>query len=88
MRPFPRGVTGYEFIYSFLLVQGHPKKEAEAMSWQAIERVDLVEAAHRKVAGYSKGMRQRIKLAQALAHDGEIGRHAAHGIRRPRRGVL
>lgn len=66
---FPRGMTGYEFIYSFLLVQGHPKKEAEAMSWQAIERVDLVEAAHRKVAGYSKGMRQRIRLAQSIAHN-------------------
>ncbi|HQR35372.1 MAG TPA: ABC transporter ATP-binding protein [Blastocatellia bacterium] len=66
---FPRGMSGYEFIYSFLLVQGHPKKEAEAMTWRAIERVDLVEAAHRKVAGYSKGMRQRIRLAQSIAHD-------------------
>lgn len=66
---FPRGMSGYEFIYSFLLVQGHPKKEAEGMTWQAIERVDLVEAAHRKVAGYSKGMRQRIRLAQSIAHN-------------------
>ncbi len=66
---FPRGMSGYEFIYSFLLVQGHLKKEAEAMTWRAIERVDLVEAAHRKVAGYSKGMRQRIRLAQSIAHD-------------------
>ena len=33
-----------------------------------IERVNLGEAAHRKIAGYSKGMRQRIKLAQAIAH--------------------
>ncbi len=66
---FPRGMSGYEFIYSFLLVQGHPKKEAEAMTWRAIERVDLVEAAHRKVAGYGKGMRQRIRLAQSIAHD-------------------
>lgn len=66
---FPRGMTGFEFLFSFLLIQGHPKKEAEAMSWRAIERVDLVEAAHRKVAGYSKGMRQRIRLAQSIAHD-------------------
>ncbi|MFN0109276.1 MAG: ABC transporter ATP-binding protein [Blastocatellia bacterium] len=66
---FPRGMTGYDFIYSFLLVHGFPKKEAEAMTWRAIERVDLVEAAHRKVAAYSKGMRQRIRLAQSIAHE-------------------
>lgn len=66
---FPRGMTGYDFIYSFLLVDGYTKKQAEAMTWRAIERVDLVEAAHRKVAGYSKGMRQRIRLAQSIAHD-------------------
>ncbi|HMV51208.1 MAG TPA: ABC transporter ATP-binding protein [Blastocatellia bacterium] len=69
---FPRGATGYEFIYSFLLVHGYPKKEAEARTWRAIERVDLVEAAHRKVAGYSKGMRQRIRLGQSIAHEPSV----------------
>lgn len=69
---FPRGMTGYDFVHSFLLVQGHPKKEAETMTWRAIERVDLVEAAHRKVAGYSKGMRQRIRLAQSIAHEPSV----------------
>jgi len=38
------------------------------LTWRAIERVNLVEAAKRKIAGYSKGMRQRIKLAQATCH--------------------
>jgi ABC-2 type transport system ATP-binding protein len=66
---FPKGMTGYEFIDSFLLVHGHSSREAEEMAWRAIERVDLVEAAHRKVAAYSKGMRQRIRLAQSIAHD-------------------
>ncbi len=69
---FPRGMTGYDFIYSFLLVDGYTKKEAEAMTWQAIERVDLVEAAHRKVAAYSKGMRQRIRLAHSIAHEPSV----------------
>jgi ABC-2 type transport system ATP-binding protein len=46
-----------------------PHAEAARLAWQALERVGLTEAAHRKVAGYSKGMRQRAKLAQALAHD-------------------
>jgi ABC-2 type transport system ATP-binding protein len=65
---FPRGLTGFEFISSLLRVHGYARGEAEALTWQAIERVGLEEAAHRKVAGYSKGMRQRIKLAQAMAH--------------------
>ncbi len=42
------------------------------MAWKAIERVGLVEAAKRKVAGYSKGMRQRVRLAQALAHEPSV----------------
>lgn len=66
---FPKGMTGYEFVKSFLQVHGFAGKEAEARTWRAIERVDLVDAAHRKVAGYSKGMRQRIRLAQSIAHD-------------------
>src|ERR1051325_7189563 len=65
---FPRGVTGREVINSFLLVHGYDRKQASDLSQLAIERVSLVEAADRKVAGYSKGMRQRIRLAQAIAH--------------------
>jgi ABC-2 type transport system ATP-binding protein len=42
--------------------------KAFQLAMEAIERVNLVEAAHRKVAAYSKGMRQRIRLAQAIAH--------------------
>ena len=66
---FPRGLTGREFINSFLLVHGFERKRANDLSQQALERVNLVEAADRKVAGYSKGMRQRIRLAQAIAHE-------------------
>src|ERR1044071_9448879 len=65
---FPRGVTGREFITSFLLVHGFDRKQAHDLAQLAIERVNLVEAADRKVAGYSKGMRQRIRLAQSIAH--------------------
>ncbi len=65
---FPRGMTGYRFVYSFLRLYGCAHGEAEALAWRAIERVSLVEAAHRKIASYSKGMRQRIKLAQATCH--------------------
>jgi ABC-2 type transport system ATP-binding protein len=66
---FPRGTTGYEFINQLLRVHGYNKKEAEEKTWRALERVDLTEAAQRKVDGYSKGMRQRIRLGQSIAHE-------------------
>jgi len=65
---FPRGMTGYQFVYSYLRLHGKPDKESAEMAWHALERVKLTDAAHRKIAAYSKGMRQRIKLAQALSH--------------------
>ena len=65
---FPRGVTGREFLNSFLLVHGYDRRRVNELSQLALERVNLVDAADRKVAGYSKGMRQRIRLAQSIAH--------------------
>jgi ABC-2 type transport system ATP-binding protein len=65
---FPKGLTGREFIKSFLLVHGFARNRAEEMATGALERVSLLDAADRKVAAYSKGMRQRIRLAQAIAH--------------------
>src|SRR5256885_9709885 len=58
---FPKGLTGFQFLYSFLKLFGKSDAECEKLSWKAIDRVNLVDAANRKVAGYSKGMRQRIK---------------------------
>ncbi len=69
---FPRGMSGHEFIKSFLLVHGYERVEAEALTRRAIERVGLLDAAKRKVAGYSKGMRQRVRLAQAIAHEPQV----------------
>jgi ABC-2 type transport system ATP-binding protein len=65
---FPKGVTGYEFIEQCLRLRGLGASQAHSLTLEAIERVGLMGAAHRKVAGYSKGMRQRIRLAQAMAH--------------------
>ena len=65
---FPRGATGYAFVHGLLRVHGFDRAEADRRAREAIERVGLTGAMGRKVAGYSKGMRQRIKLAQALAH--------------------
>jgi ABC-2 type transport system ATP-binding protein len=69
---FPRGVTGREFIKQFLLVHGFDHKSANDLSQTALERVNLVEAGDRKVAAYSKGMRQRIRLAQSIAHEPSV----------------
>ena len=65
---FPRGVTGREFVNSYLYVHGFTQKQANELTQVALERVNLLDAADRKVAAYSKGMRQRIRLAQSIAH--------------------
>ena len=69
---FPKGLTGFQFVYSYLRLAGRDAQNAEQLAWRAIERVNLVDAAKRNIAGYSKGMRQRIRLAQALAHDPKV----------------
>jgi ABC-2 type transport system ATP-binding protein len=69
---FPRGVTGREFITSFLLVDGFDRKRAGELCETALAHVSLLDAADRKVGAYSKGMRQRIRLAQALAHEPRV----------------
>ncbi len=68
----PRGNTGFEFVRTGLLLYGFSGEEATQRTWKALERVSLTEAAHRKVAAYSKGMRQRVRLAQAIAHDPDV----------------
>ena len=69
---FPRGLTGREFVRSFLMVSGYQRNHAEDLTEKAMERVDLLPAADRKVAAYSKGMRQRIRLAQSIAHEPSV----------------
>ncbi len=69
---FPRGMTGRAFIDFFLRVHGYARNEAERLTTRALERVNLLDAADRKVAGYSKGMRQRVRLAQSIAHNPSV----------------
>ncbi|MEO7189707.1 MAG: ABC transporter ATP-binding protein [Vicinamibacterales bacterium] len=68
----PRWATGFTFITTGLLLFGFSRTEAEKKAWKALERVGLTDAATRKVGSYSKGMRQRVRLAQAIAHDPEL----------------
>src|SRR5258708_39668283 len=55
---FPRGLTGREFIRSFLMVSGFPRNQSESWTETALQRVDLLPAADRKIGAYSKGIRQ------------------------------
>jgi ABC-2 type transport system ATP-binding protein len=60
-------VTGREMVVANAVLHGLP--EPERAAGRAIERVELTGAADRRVGTYSKGMRQRIKMAAALVHD-------------------
>ena len=65
---FPRGLTGWQFLLDSLMLHGISKTDAYRLTFEALERVHLGDAAFRKIAGYSKGMRQKIRLAQSIAH--------------------
>jgi len=69
---FPKGANGRQFLYNYLRVHGNTHSEASEMTERSIQRVGLTDAASRRVAGYSKGMRQRIKLAQAICHEPSV----------------
>jgi len=69
---FPPGLTGREFIRAFLTVSGFLKSQADELTDKALARVELLPAADRKVGAYSKGMRQRVRLAQSIAHDPSV----------------
>jgi ABC-2 type transport system ATP-binding protein len=68
----PKGLTGYQFIHSYLELYGYGPGASDELAWRAIDRAGLREAAHRKAAGYSKGMRQRIRFAQSIAHNPRV----------------
>ncbi|MGB6689225.1 MAG: ABC transporter ATP-binding protein [Terracidiphilus sp.] len=65
---FPRGLTGWQFVFDGLMLHGMSELDAFRLAGESIERVRLGDAAGRKIASYSKGMRQKIRLAQAIAH--------------------
>src|SRR6478672_8326800 len=69
---FPRGATAREFIEFYLRVHGYTREDTATLVREALERVSLVEAADRKVSGFSKGMRQRVRLAQSIAHNPSV----------------
>jgi len=65
-------LSGQQFVESLLRLDGMPTDQAAKAAADALEVVGLTNAAHRATRTYSRGMRQRAKLAQALAHDPEL----------------
>jgi ABC-2 type transport system ATP-binding protein len=65
-------MTGLEWLTALLRLNGVESRPATEMARRALDLVDLADASGKKIGAYSKGMRQRVKLAQALAHDPEL----------------
>src|SRR5687767_4042649 len=65
-------MTGLAWLTALIRLNGLDADAAVASARRALEAVDLLDAADKKIGGYSKGMRQRVKLAQAIAHDPEL----------------
>jgi ABC-2 type transport system ATP-binding protein len=60
--------SGQQFVYTMARLCGIPRREARKQTEMTLQRLGLSDLAARPIYGYSKGMRQRIKLAQALVH--------------------
>ncbi|HYB93921.1 MAG TPA: ABC transporter ATP-binding protein [Vicinamibacterales bacterium] len=69
---FYERMTGLEWVTALVRLNGLTDAEADAAAKRALDRVDLIYAADKKIGAYSKGMRQRVKLAQSLVHDPEL----------------
>ncbi len=65
-------MTGLQFLMALLRLTGYGEAECRHRAENALHEVALLDAKDRRVGGYSKGMRQRIKLAQAIAHEPEL----------------
>ena len=69
---FWENLSGRQFLTTLLRLSGYDEAGCRERCERALAEVALLEAQDRKIGGYSRGMRQRIKLAQAIAHDPEV----------------
>ena len=69
---FYEQMTGLEWVTALVRLNGVESSEADRLARRALEYVDLTDAGGKKIGAYSKGMRQRIKMAQAIVHDPEL----------------
>jgi ABC-2 type transport system ATP-binding protein len=66
---FYEEMTGREFVFAMARLNGYPRAEARERTERVLDEVGMLDRGDRRLAGCSHGMRQRIKLAQALVHD-------------------
>jgi ABC-2 type transport system ATP-binding protein len=66
---FYERMTGLEWVTALVRLNGLGERDASDAAKRALTAVDLMDAADKKIGAYSKGMRQRVKLAQAIVHD-------------------
>jgi ABC-2 type transport system ATP-binding protein len=69
---FYEEMSGRRFVETMARMCGYTAREARRRTEATLELVGMSDRADRRLCGYSKGMRQRIKLAQALIHDPEL----------------
>jgi ABC-2 type transport system ATP-binding protein len=69
---FYEDMSGRQFVRTMARLCGYDRPESGRRTEAVLQRVDMIDRADRKLRGYSKGMRQRIKLAQALLHDPDL----------------
>jgi ABC-2 type transport system ATP-binding protein len=69
---FYENMTGLQFVRLLARVSGMGRAKAEKRSREVLEQVKLTPNMNRRIATYSKGMRQRVKVAQAIVHDPEL----------------
>ncbi|MCC7042661.1 MAG: ABC transporter ATP-binding protein [Acidobacteria bacterium] len=65
-------MTGLDWVTGLVRLNGYGEKDAREAAHRALTQVDLADVADKRIGAYSKGMRQRVKLAQALVHDPEL----------------
>ncbi|GIF41325.1 ABC transporter ATP-binding protein [Actinoplanes xinjiangensis] len=68
----PPDVSAAEFVTHLARMSGLPKTAARERASEALRHVGLYEERYRQIGGYSTGMKQRVKLAQALVHDPDL----------------
>jgi ABC-2 type transport system ATP-binding protein len=68
----PPDMTAAEFVTHMARMSGLPKTAARERASEALRHVGLYEERYRQIGGYSTGMKQRVKLAQALVHDPDL----------------
>jgi ABC-2 type transport system ATP-binding protein len=68
----PADVSASEFVTHLGRISGLPRTAARERASEALRHVGLYEERYRQIGGYSTGMKQRVKLAQALVHDPDL----------------